>query len=80
MFRYLMSNQTILEEIEEEMSDFYSKEELENFSETNKKSMFRSIAEIYADYFMDNLIYYLNEEYVGLDMEIEKIRKKLLTK
>ena len=80
MFKYLMSNKTILEEIEEEMSDFYSKEELENFSETNKNSMFRSIAEIYADYFMDNLIYYLNEEYVGLDMEIEKIRKKLLTK
>lgn len=80
MFRYLMSNQTLLEEIEEEMSEFYSKEELENFSETNKNSVFRSIAELHADYFMDNLIYYLNKEYVGLDMEIEKIRKKLLTK
>lgn len=79
MFKFLISDEDLLEEIQEEMEELTEKT-LNNFSKTDKHNIFNSIAELYSDYFMDNLFYYLNEEYVGLNEEIEKIRKKLLTK
>ena len=79
MFQYLISDVSLLEKLEDELS-YLSKKTLENFDETSKDNIIETIVEIQSEYFGNNLLYYLQEEYKNLDIEIEKIFKKLLTK